>query len=79
MPRRLIALLVAFPVLLSAGPASTQRGPSTNRAEPQFRVEAAADVLAAIKERAAASTSAQNGRSSRRRVGQNACSWPNSM
>ena len=45
-------LLAALPLLLSASPATmtTQRSPSTNRAEPQFRVEAAAAALAALEQ-----------------------------
>ena len=52
--RRVLPLLVALPLVLSAGPTTTtttQVGPSTNRAEPRARVEAAAAVLKAVEDR----------------------------
>jgi hypothetical protein len=51
MFRRTLALLAVLPVLVSAGPATTRPGPSTNRAEPQYRVEAATTALVALEGR----------------------------
>ena len=50
--RRASIVVLVLPLLLSAGPATTSRlTPSTNRADPRVRVEAAKAMLAAVEER----------------------------